>query len=537
MSRSDNQKLKLCYIMKILSECTSRDDGITMPELIDRLDEYGIAAERKSIYRDINAINEFGEYMTIRKYRRDAQVYYYADDRMLTLADIKILADVIAASKFVTEKRSQELIRKLERMVSAKERRELNRSVYIRKHALEDDDDGYSNVDAIQTAIRENRQIAFTYLQWDTKLQLVPREQKVRTGISPWWLVYNNENYYLGAYDGARKSMRTYRVDKMRDVTLSEVPREGREAAEKTRPDLYAQARFEMFDGVQERVRVSCPAEMLGTFVDKIGRDITVMKKENGLELSFSVVPNRFFFGWLLALGNSVRLLSPQHCIDEMEMMCMSMINDHDRCPIKAVVFDLGGVLIRLRPEEYMRDNGFTPDEIKFIMDNVMLKAEWQKMDEGVLSQEDAIAIWSKKDPRYADAVRRYFAKVEQLIEPFPDTEELLVSLKEQGYRVYALTNYPKELFALHESKSMPFLRLMDGYIVSGREVRFKPNADFYELFLDKFGLKAGECVFIDDRDDNIQAAQALGMHAVSARNRDLGVAELKAFLAVHPPA
>lgn len=520
--------------MKILSECTSQGDGITMTELIDRLAECGVSAERKSIYSDIRAINEFGDAIQVGSYRKDNETRYYADGRLLTLAEIKLLADVIAASKFVTEKRSRELIGKLEHMVSAKERRELNRTVYIRRHATDTDDGGYSNVDPIQKAIRENRQIEFEYLQWNSKLQLVPREDKPRTGISPWWLVYNHENYYLGAYDGTRGGMRTFRVDKMRNIRILEKTREGSEEAAQSSPDGYAQARFEMFDGTPERVRVSCPSEMIGMFVDKIGQEISVLSKEDGAELSFRIVPNRFFLAWLMALGGSVKLLSPRHCVDELETMCMQRILDHERREITSVIFDLGCVLVRLRPEEYMEELGFSEEVKQFFRDRVLFRDEWQLLDEGVISQEEAVARWSAMKPEYSDNIERFIDGLERLAEPYPDTEKIIRSLKERGYRVYALTNYPREMYALHEKKSLPFLSLLDGCVVSGFERRFKPNEDFYELMLSRYHLNASECVFIDDREDNIHTAQALGIHSIPARDRDFAMKELEAFLAAH---
>ncbi|MBO4652598.1 MAG: HAD-IA family hydrolase [Lachnospiraceae bacterium] len=535
MARSDNQKLKLCYIMKILSECTSKGNGITMQELIDRLAMYNVSAERKSIYSDIRAINEFGEFIKIDSYRRDGEVRYYADERMLSLADIKILADVIAASKFVTEKRSRELIGKLERMVSDKEKRELNRTVYIRRHATETDDDGYSNVDPIQTAMRENRQIEFTYLQWDKSLQLVPRDAEPRSGISPWWLVYNHENYYLGAYDGKKQSMRTFRVDKMRNVKVLDEPREGREAAELSGPDQYAQARFEMFDGSAERVRVSCPKEMIGTFVDKIGRDITVISQGDTVELSFVIVPNRFFLTWLLALGDTVKLLSPQHCIDELETMCLSMVKNHERRPITTVVFDLAGVLLRVRSSEYMDELGFSEEEKEFGISKVLHNEEWDLLDAGVISQDEAIERWIRKYPEHTEAIRKLMDNdnLHGLVEPYPDAEDILRSLKEQGYEVYLLSNYPKELYELHE-KQLPFLKFLDGCIISGIEKRVKPNEDIFELFLSRYGKKASECVFIDDRADNTRTAKAMGIHSFVASDRTSGFSELFAFLSEH---
>ncbi|MBR5712120.1 MAG: HAD-IA family hydrolase [Lachnospiraceae bacterium] len=538
MARSEHQKLKLYYIMKILQETTSKGHGITVPELIDKLDAYDITAERKSIYRDLSLINELGSPITVERYHDGGNVRYYAVGSGLTLSDIKILADAVAASKFVTEARAKELIGKFESMVSEHERRQLNRTVYISKHATETDDDGYSNIDPIQTAIRENRQIEFLYLQWNAKKELVPRGEGVRRSISPWWLAYNNGNYYLGAYDGAHGGMRTFRVDKMRNVVVTDERREGAEAARNGRSDpmRYAKARFQMFDGEEERVHVLCPEKKIGMFIDMFGSDLSIWKAEDGkYDVSFSTVPSRFFLSWVMALGDDVRFLSPQSAVDEMDAMCMAALQSHARRPITTVVFDLGGVLLRLRTEEYMDELGLSEEARAFVRNEVVLKADWQKMDEGVMTQDEAVGRAVAKRPDLESEIRLFFADMTRFVEPFPETDALLDELHEMGLSVYALSNYPRELFALHEKNSLPFLRKMDGLVVSGFEKRFKPNTDFYELFLSRFGKSASECVFIDDREDNIRAAEAVGMHGISAADRLSGLAQLKAFLAAHP--
>ncbi len=329
MARTENQKLKAWYITKILTERTSEGDGITMPELIAALAEYGISAERKSLYSDIRSINEFGEYIRVESYKQGGNTYYYAVGSILNLSDLKLLADVLAASKFISEKQIRELIGKMSRLTSAKKRRELNRNVYIRRHATEENDEGFANIEPLQRAIREKRQIRFEYLQWKvngSRMELVPRDGSPREHISPFWLIYNDENYYLVAYDGAKKGTRTFRVDKMRNVEVTPEPIEGAEVVEKLDPHEYAEARFEMFDGTSERVRICCPRRLVGALIDKLGRDeISVFRNredEETVELSFRIVPNDYFLCWLLALDRDVRILSPESCVQRQKELC-----------------------------------------------------------------------------------------------------------------------------------------------------------------------------------------------------------------------
>jgi len=535
MAKSENQKTKLFYLVKILREGTSKDHGMTMPEILDRLSAYGIRAERKSIYDDIAQINAFGEEILVERYRRDGKTFYYAVGQGLTLPDIKLLADTLAASRFVTERRATELIGKMERMVSMRERRELNRSVYISRHVTEQDDDGFGNVDPIHQAINKNRRIAFVYLRWNEKKELVPRGDERRV-VSPLWLVYNNENYYLGAYDSARGAVRTFRVDKMRDVEILDLPREGTDlgAGGEESPKRYARARFFMYDGEEERVHILCPNGMVGMFLDMFGKDIRVMKHSATYsEVSFCTVPNRYFLGWLSALGNGVRLTAPQSAVDTMEAMCMSSLRNHERRAITTVLFDLGGVLLRLRPKEYMSELGLSAEACRFFDEHVLLKEEWLQMDRGILTQEEAMERWIAMRPDLEREIRLYMKDLTRLVEAYPDSEALLASLRERGYEVYALSNYPREMFACHE-KSLPFFRHMNGLVISGRERRYKPNQDFYECFLERYKKTPGECVFIDDLADNTRAAEALGIHSISAAERDSGIAELQAFLAAH---
>ncbi len=198
---------------------------------------------------------------------------------------------------------------------------------------------------------------------------------------------------------------------------------------------------------------------------------------------------------------------------------------------ITTVCFDLGGVLLRLRPAEYMEELGLSTAARRFFDEEILLREDWSRLDAGELTQAEAIEKWCKKRPDLAAEIRLYMKDLTGLIEMYPDSERIVEDIKKRGYELYVLSNYPEEMFALHEKNSLPFLRQMDGLIISAREKKTKPNADFYELFLTRYGKKASECVFIDDRQDNVQAARALGFRGICATPREKGFAELFALL------
>lgn len=225
MPKSSNQKLKLLYLLRILQKETDEEHYLNSQQLIERLEKYDISAERKSIYDDIARLTDFG--YDIIHVKTKGGSGYYMGSREFELAELKLLVDVVQASRFITLRKSRELINKLEQFVSGKEAQQLQRQVYVAGRVKTDNESIYYNVDFIHRAIQENRQISFQYMEWTLDKKLVPRKGGARYVISPWALSWNDENYYLIGYDKEADLMKHYRVDKMGSIGLTREERQG----------------------------------------------------------------------------------------------------------------------------------------------------------------------------------------------------------------------------------------------------------------------------------------------------------------------
>lgn len=203
MPKSSNQKLKLIYLMKILLERTDETHSITMPEMIDALAAYGISAERKSLYNDIENLRVYG--LDIIGIQEDRTYSYHIGNRQFELAELKLLVDSVQSAKFITVKKSNELIKKIEGLASKYEASQLHRQVFVAGRVKTMNESIYYNVDRIHTAIAENSRITFQYFQWNVDKKIELRHDGALYEVSPWALSWDDENYYLIAYDSSER--------------------------------------------------------------------------------------------------------------------------------------------------------------------------------------------------------------------------------------------------------------------------------------------------------------------------------------------
>ena len=231
MPKNENQKLKLFYLMKIFNEETDEDHGLTMSEIIEKLEDYGISAERKSLYDDINSLNDAG--FEVVKYKSGSKFYYAAGCRQFELAELKLLVDAIQSSRFITSRKSNELIGKLESLTSKYEAVKLQRQVYVQNRIKSMNESIYFTVDAIHSAISGNKQIRFLYWNWNLKKEMEVKKGGAYYQVSPWSLAWDDENYYLIGYDASVGEIRHYRVDKMMRPEILEESRQGKELFDK----------------------------------------------------------------------------------------------------------------------------------------------------------------------------------------------------------------------------------------------------------------------------------------------------------------
>ncbi len=311
MSRGNNQKLKLYYLARILLEQTDEDHGLTMPEIIKELEKYDISAERKSIYSDFDALDHyFG--IEIMSEQKGRQHYYHVVSRMFELAELKLLVDAIQSSKFITLKKSKELISKLESLASRHEAKELQRQVYVQNRIKTMNESIYYSVDAINSAIANNHKVRFRYFHWNIKKEMEFRHDGKPYEISPWALTWDDENYYLIGYDEEADMIKHFRVDKMLKIEETEDKREGKKLFKAFDLASYAKKSFGMFSGEEQLVKLLVDNDMAGVIIDRFGKDVTFFPKDKKSSyVTVSVAVSDAFFGWIFGLGGGIKIAGP----------------------------------------------------------------------------------------------------------------------------------------------------------------------------------------------------------------------------------
>jgi len=314
---ANSKKLKLLYLIRILYEKTDEDHPITMEEILDSLLSYGIEAERKSIYSDIELLTLAG--IDVIGERRDRNFFYHIGSRRFELAELKLLVDSVQSSRFITSKKSDELIKKIESLASRHEAMGLQRQVYVADRVKTENENILYNVDRIHQAIAGNKKISFQYFNWDVNKKRVFRRNGERYELSPWSLMWSNENYYLVAYDSADEKIKHFRVDKMLHIAIEEAQREGKNIFRDFNMGTYSGAVFGMFGGELENVRLLCDNEMSGVIVDRFGRDVPMTRTDGEhFTVSIIVAVSGQFFGWVTALEGKVRIIGPENVVKRM---------------------------------------------------------------------------------------------------------------------------------------------------------------------------------------------------------------------------
>lgn len=319
MAKGTNQKLKLSYLTKIMLAKTDEEHSLTMPQIMQELERYDVTAERKSIYADFQDMTDkLGIEIIKEQIGRDT--FYHVASREFELAEVKLLIDAIQSSKFITEKKSRVLIDKIKSFVSEHQAKQLQRQVFIADRVKTMNETVYYNVDDIHNAISGNKQIRFKYYRWDINKKLVARHSGEFFEVSPWALTWDDENYYLIAYDNWDHKIKNYRVDKMMQLSVMDMPRDGKEEFKNFDITSFSKSRFGMYNGAVKRVHIELPNEMCGVFIDRFGKNITFIPiDENHSGLYVDVAVSYQFFGWIFALGKEVKVTGPDIVVEEMK--------------------------------------------------------------------------------------------------------------------------------------------------------------------------------------------------------------------------
>lgn len=312
MPKSKNQKLKLLYIKDLLESNTDNKHGVTLNEIISHLASNGIDAERKSLYDDIELLRDvYG--MEIQRQKIAKRVEYRLTERKFDLHELKLLGDAVQSSRFVTEKKSTELIGKLKSECSRYEADKLSRQVLVSGRVKSMNESIYFNIDTVFDAIASEKCITFKYYSYTFDKQKKFHRDGSLYQVSPYALTYSNENYYLIAHDFESDELRHYRVDRMYGIELCDRARDADRLFGKIDVARYTDMHFGMFGGEVQRLRIEFDQRLASAVFDRFGIDTVALDVGGGrYEVFVAVAVSEQFFGWLSGLGPAAKIKSPE---------------------------------------------------------------------------------------------------------------------------------------------------------------------------------------------------------------------------------
>ena len=331
MARSSYQKLKPLYIMNYLLQNTDEDHPVTVNQIISYLDSQGISAERKSIYSDIEAIQYFG--LDIVQSGSGRSCGYYIAHRTFELPELKLLVDSVQSSKFITHKKTAALIKKIETLASIHEAQLLNRQVFVKNRIKTMNESIYYNVDEIHNGISKNKKIRFLYFEYNVQKERQYRRNGAYYVVSPFALTWDDENYYMVAYDSDAAMIKHYRVDKMEKISILEEDRDGLEAYQALDMAIYARKTFGMFTGKEEHVVLRFENHLVGAVLDRLGRDVFIVPDgPDHFTVRTDVIVSPQFFAWVTGFGTSAQVIGPGHVVEAMKDHICAVAGQYGQC-------------------------------------------------------------------------------------------------------------------------------------------------------------------------------------------------------------
>ena len=334
MARSSYQKLKPLYIMKYLLQNTDEDHPVTVNQIISFLDSQGISAERKSIYSDVEALQYFG--LDIVQAGSGRSCGYYVAHRNFELPELKLLVDSVQSSKFITHKKTATLIKKIETLASIHEARLLNRQVFVKNRIKTMNESIYYNVDEIHNGISKNKKIRFLYFEYNVQKERQYRKNGEYYVVSPFALTWDDENYYMVAYDSDAAMIKHYRVDKMEKISIMKEDRDGLEAYQALDMAIYARKTFGMFTGQEEQVILRFENHLVGAVLDRLGRDVFIVPDgPDHFTVRTDVIVSPQFFAWVFGFGESAQIIGPAEVVAGMRQHINSVFKLYSSVELK----------------------------------------------------------------------------------------------------------------------------------------------------------------------------------------------------------
>lgn len=329
MAKSSNQKLKLLYLVRFLMQYSDEEHPVSMARIIAELAKNDISAERKSIYDDIESLRSFGVDIIQVKGKNGG---YYIGERDFELPELKLLVDSVQSSKFITQDKTYKLIKKIESLASIYDGQLLQRQVYVSNRVKSMNESIYYTVDVISDAIIQNKKIRYQYFEYTVSKEHRFRHDGEFYEVSPFALVWNDENYYMIAWDSSASRIKHYRVDKMFKVTMTDNEREGIKEFEKVDMSAYTKTVFGMFGGQEQKVKLRFANRLAGAVIDRFGRETIIIEDgEEHFIFTVSVVVSSQFLAWVFGFGADAEIISPEEVRCEMKKQISEIAEKYNR--------------------------------------------------------------------------------------------------------------------------------------------------------------------------------------------------------------
>ena len=320
MNGSKSRKIKLLKIWEILSQNTDEKNPMPTPVLIERLAEYGVEVDRKILYSDIKLLNDFGYEVMCR---RSSSNEYYVEDRKFNVPEMHILMDAIRAAGFITEKKTDELVNKIAQLAGSQRAEVLTRNIVEFNTMKSINENIYYSVYEIASAIEEKKKISFSYFDYDTKHRKVYTKKKSdptqnrKYKVNPLATVFSDDNYYLICYDDWFGNLAHYRIDRMDEVTMLDVPISEEAQSNKAEIVKHKQQLFGMFGGDKQKVSFEADKSLIDVVFDFFGADLYI-SETSGDKIIFTaeVQVSKPFIAWCCSFGTGVKVTAPQTVVE-----------------------------------------------------------------------------------------------------------------------------------------------------------------------------------------------------------------------------
>ena len=325
MPKSDNQKLKIFYILDYLQRNSHADHPVRAAQLMEMLEKrHNIICERKTIYSDIAALQDLGVDIVSIPGKNGG---YYIASRNFEIPELKLLIDAVQSSRYLTEKKSRELIGKLCDQCSVHDARLVRRDVVVSGRVKSMNESIYYNVDTIQEAIAENRQITFRYFDWGLDGKRRYRDKEYIA--SPYGLCQDNENCYLLALS-ERHGITSYRVDRMSDITALAAPRVPCPELTGRRLQEHAGRLFQMYAGEATDVKLRFHRSLVNVVIDRFGTDTMLIPDgDEHFVFTVRVAVSPMFLSWLIGFGTKAKVIHPASVAESCKQLCLEAMSQY----------------------------------------------------------------------------------------------------------------------------------------------------------------------------------------------------------------